>query len=243
MKYLIFLLLIPLILLSHQAFANTPTQKYPLIMIVPSESCQNMIKFHMKTDCPTDDMLLKYDTSNQKISGHFIIQNGNTIRDKPEVKNHYLFYQTQTVCVDCAGDYMNPDLFQIIIIEPHGFTYVDKYAVISNNKWLSYSDRHMAGCNTATIGYSDSLLNDTIKYMESNCTQTSFNSTKTNIIPDQPWSYDNPYSSLHLSTYLKSFLHNHDIFNRNGTNPGGLGPNDCIRHQCSYTDPYKKAGW
>lgn len=202
MKYLLVLFLFPFIFLFHQASATSEVEKYPIIMVIPSESCQKVIKYHMKSDCPTDDMLIKYDTSNQLISGHFITKDGITVRTNPEVKNHWVWYKNETVCVDCTGDFMNPDLYKMIIIEPHGFTFIDKYALVPNHQWNSYSDRHMAGCNTATIAYSDSLLNDTIHYMESNCTITKFNSTKINVIPSQPWDFDNPYSSLHYKSTI-----------------------------------------
>lgn len=221
------------------------TLKYPLIMILPSETCQKIIQNHAKSDCPTDDLLMKYDTSNQYISGHFVKINGTTIREKPLVKNHYIWYNGTgkiTVCVDCEGDYFNPDLFQTIIIEPHGFTFIDKYANATNNKWNSNSDRNMQGCSTATIAYSDSLLNDTIQYLKSGCTKTSFNGTKTYLIPDQPWQWNNPYSTLHQITYLKSILHNH-TYNNNMTS-GGTGPSLCINGKtCNFVDPYQKVGY
>jgi hypothetical protein len=109
----------------------------------------------------TDNVIKKYDTSNQKISGHFVIKDGIISRENPQVKNHYMFYKNTgkaIVCVDCTGDYINPDLFQVIILESHSFTYIDKYANVTVS-WNSYSDRHMAGCNIATIAYSDAFLN------------------------------------------------------------------------------------
>ena len=214
----------------YSANATVQTEKYPVIMVVQSEICQKMIQNHINSTCATDDKTMKYDTSNQHISGKFVTKDGITTRTKAQVTNHYQFYTKQTVCVDCTGNLFNPDLYKIILLEPHGFTFVNKDQVVPNNKWYSYSDRSMQGCNTATIAYSDALLNDTISFLESGCTKTSFNGTMNHIIKEQPWSWDNPYSSLHQKSIVDKVK-----------STGGLG--NCISKQCDYTDPYKKAGW
>lgn len=227
----------------YEANAIVQTEKYPVIMVISSEICQKMIQNHINSTCPTDDKLIKYDTSNQHISGKFVTINGITTRTNAQVINHYQFYTKETVCVDCSGNLSDPDLFKIIILEPHGFTFIDKYQVVPNNTWNSYSDRNMQGCNTATIAYSDALLNDTISYLESECTKTSFNNNSTHTIQLHPFSFDNPTSSLHQINYLKSILHGHSSTNTNNT-AGGLGPGLCINGKtCNYKDPYKKPGW
>jgi len=225
---LIFSILATLIFFAtSEASATNQTEKYPVIFVIRSESCQKMIQYHIKSSCPTDDLIMKYDTSDQHISGKFIVKNGITVRTEPQIKNHYQFYTKETVCIDCNGNLALPDLFKTIILESHDFTYIDKYATVGNNKWQSFNDRHMAGCNTATIAYSDALFNDTISYLESNCTRTSFNGTTNHVIQDQPWSWNNPFSSIHQQNLVSSIK--------------GIG--NCITKQCDVKDPYKKAGY
>jgi len=199
-------------------------------MVVQSELCQKEIQNHIRSDCPTDEILKKYDTSNQYISGKFVTKDSITIRTKAQVTNHYQFYTKQTVCVDCTGNLSSPDLFKMIILEPHGFTFIDKYQTVSTHTWNSYTDRSMQGCNTATIAYSDWLLNDTISYLESECTKTKYTGNSTHTIQDHPFSFDNPYSSLSFKNLVSQIK-----------STGGLGL--CLQNQCNIKDPYKKAGW
>lgn len=214
-------------------------------MVVQSELCQKMIQNHINSTCPTDDKLIKYDTSNQHISGKFVNKNGIVIRTNAQVTNHYQFYTKETVCVDCTGNLSSPDLFKMIILEPHGFTFIDKYQTVSSNSWNSYTDRSMQGCNTATIAYSDALLNDTITYLESECTKTSFNNNSTHTIQSHPFSLSSPFTSLPLDYYKEQIFHGHKVLtNEVMPTGGGLGPGLCINGKtCDFKDPYKKAGW
>lgn len=219
------------------------THKLPVLLISLSGTCETLVKQGSK-DCPTIKDLMTYDTSNQYVSGKFVNNNGLYHREPPQVKNNWLSYSygtKQVTCVECTFDILSSQQSQQIIINPTGFTYINKTA-IAKNSWVSWSDRYMQGCDVATIGYSKQLLNDTISYMLSGCTKTGFNSTQSHVIPDKPWEYKNPYSTLHQITYLKDILHDHNLSNTNHTS-GGSGPMDCIRHQCSFIDPYKKAGW
>lgn len=180
--YSLFLVSILLVVCVSPAFADT--EKYPVIMVIPSETCQKAIQYHLKSDCPPLSALVKYDTSNQMISGHFVLKNGEVIRQPPQIRNHWMWYTTQTICVDCLADLSKTDLYKEIIIEPHGFTWIDKVESVNNNStWHSYSDVNMAGCNTATIAYSDALLSQVINYMKSNCTKNPINNTSSHKVP------------------------------------------------------------
>lgn len=164
---------------------------HKLTVVEYSEVCQKMIDKNIKSNCPTVNELKKYDNTNQKISGKFITINGKTIREKPVISNHYLFYNATTVCIICKVDLNKKNLFNTIIIEPHGFTWIEKDHIVKNDTpWNSFSDRFMEGCHKATIGYSDILLNDTIRYIQSKCTITQFNGTRSHGIIQAPIDYE-----------------------------------------------------
>ena len=217
---------------SIQSGYTTSTTHIPVLLVKLSKTCETLNKLN-QTGCPKVSSIIKYDTSNQKISGKFITKNGITIREPPQVKNNWLYYTNSDkmiICVECTFDVTSSTQAKQIIIEPDYFTYIDKNAIVTKNLWSSYSNRYMQGCDVATIGNIPGLLNDTINYMLSNCTKTSFNTTSNHVIPDQPWSYDNPYSSLHQQAQVNKIKA-----------IGGLGL--CLQNQCNLQDPYRKAGW
>lgn len=186
-----------------------PLKYKNIIAIEYSDTCQTLINNNITSDCPPVSELMNWDNSNQKVSGHFRLQsNGLFIREKPQVTNFYSFYDTEnytTVCVLCAVDLVNPDVLPVIWIEPHGYSYAatdisspdqivqDPGQDISianttvntlNAKTLTvYHDRYIQGCQTANISYSSFLMSDTINYIKSGCTTTSFNGTTTTVIP------------------------------------------------------------
>ena len=217
----------------------------PILFVNLSQACENMIKYNIP-GCPSLESMISFDTSNQNISGKFIKIGNDTIRTKPQVKSNWLYYAGNTnkiVCIECNADITVMQQSQQIIIQPTGFSFVDQVTNATKGQWLSYSDRYMQGCDTATISNNMQLLKDTIKYMLSGCTiKTSFNGTLSHKTHDTAWQYDNPFSTLHQSTYLKDIMHNHVSYNGNNT-AGGLGPSDCIRHTCTFTDPYHNKGW
>lgn len=243
--------------------------KYNIIMVIPSELCTRAIENHLKTDCPSLNSLVKYDNSNQKISGQFIRQiDGTLTRANPGVKNHWQYYgytNHTIVCVYCTGNYITSDLYKTIILEPASFEFVPHEFINTNYKvdifngvsgnyssitfpvnefdsgLTSYKNKSMQGCNSATIAYSDFLLNDTIKYLESDCKIKSYNQTTTQKVPNTPWQYDNPFSSLHYLVALKTLTHNAGYSTMNNTS-GGHGPGNCI-NGCSYTTSTRKAGY
>lgn len=215
----------------------------PILYISYSQTCQAMIKNHISGCIPLGD-IIKYDTSNQYVSGHFIKEGNDTIRTKPQVKNNWLYYQSKTnktICIECTADITTMQQAQQIILQPTDFVYVDPNNNNVTKTWTSFNGRYMQGCDIATIANIPGLFNDTISYMLSGCTKTSFNGTSIHQVKQAEWSYDNPFSTLHQDAYLKSMLHGH-TYNGNNTS-GGNGPQDCIRHSCSYQDPYKKQGY
>lgn len=222
------------------------TKHTSMLYIVYSQTCENMIKGNVSGCMPLED-IIPFDTSNQHVSGKFVKHNGVTIREKPQLKNNWLYYTYKTgktICVECVADITTMQQSQQIILEPTDFNFVDKNANSTNGTWTSYNSRYMQGCDVATIANIPRLLNDTIQYMLNGCKSTSFVSSSNHVIKDTPFSFNNPYSSLKIDSYLEKIFHNHKFFSSyNATNNGGLGPSNCITHQCSFTDPNKKAGY
>ena len=228
---------------SSPANSTLGQRHLPILYVVYSQTCEIMIKNHIP-GCPPLETIVSFDTSNQYISGHFIKQGNDTVRTNPQVKYNWLYYEgktNKTICVECNADILTMQQSQEIIMQPNDFQFVDPNNNNASKNWYSFNGRYMQGCDVATIANLPGLLNDTISYMLNGCTKTSFNGTSNHIVKQAEWSYDNPFSTLHQDTYLKSMLHGH-TYNGNNTS-GGNGPQDCIRHSCSFTDPYKKVGY
>jgi hypothetical protein len=218
--------------------------KIPILLVSYSQSCQTMIKANIPGCLPLSD-IISYDTSNQDISGKFVLLGDHTIRTDPQLKNHWLRYINQkniTVCIDCIMDIPSTQESQNIILQPSSYSFVDKNANIVKDKYSYLNNRYMQGCDTATISSNLSLLNDTIHYMLSGCKVTNYDGNVTKTVHVSPWDYDNPYSTLHQQSYLKDIMHNHNSANTNHTS-GGFGPTDCIRHICNFKDPYSNSNW
>ena len=217
----------------------------PVLLISYSQTCENMIKNHIKGCTPIDD-IIPFDTSNQYVSGKFVKQGNDTIRTSPQVKNNWLYYKyapKKVTCFECTFDISSTLESQQIIIEPTSYSFVDKNANIVKDKWSYLNDRYMQGCDVATISSKSGLLKDTIHYMLSDCKQTNFNGNVTNLVHQTPWDYNNPFSSLLQKSYLKNIIPNHSATNTNHTS-GGYGPSLCINGKtCEFKDPYAKKGY
>lgn len=216
----------------------------PVLLINWSQTCEMMMKNNIK-GCTSIEQMIPFDTSNQYVSGKFVKQGNETIRTKPQIQNNWLYYKysgKQIVCVECSFDIPSTQESQQIIIQPTTYSFVDKNVNNATKSYTYFNDRFMQGCDTATISSIPGLLNDTIHYMLSGCKTTNFNGNVTKSVHNTPWDYDNPYSTLHLSRYLKFIIPNHSATNTNHTS-GGYGPSDCIRHSCGFKDPYSRSGW
>lgn len=212
--------------------AQAAPLKYNILAVVYSEGCETMLNHHLNTTCPTLDKIWKYDTSNKAVSGKLIIDHGKFVRTIPQVKNHYMWYINMTVCVDCELDLFSYSTIKTIFIEPSSFTYITKDQVIKNShNFYSYSNRYVSSdCSTSTIGYSDSLLQDTISYMLSNCTHTSYSGNQTNTIKDTPIDYKNApaYKYQNWLDKIKQTTHT----------------GNCITKKCDTpVNPFKNKNW
>lgn len=206
-----------------------------------SQVCLADLKNHLNSTCLKYSDLKQFDNTNPLYAGLWVEQPYEH-RLNPKIKNHENFNPNPwAIMVDPNAEFTT--LAKMIIVDTH-FNYTNQND--SSNRGLSmkvYQDRYVSNnCVEARVGPNIALIQDTINYLESGCTSTSMNTTKIITQKEIPFSYDNPYSSLHLNSYQKSILHGHSYYNGNKTS-GGLGPNDCIRHLCSFTDPYKKVGY
>jgi len=156
---------------------NVETNRIKIIVIQLSNSCLSSLKANYTTNCPGYELLTKFDTTNPSYSGSFIEKNGHTYRDSKGIKSaNYYFGKTDfIICVDCK--HLPLSKYKQIIIVPDLPLYKkDSDKKVINNTIIYYKDRGVdPNCQVATIRYTDFLVNDTIKFLKSNCTQTEIN--------------------------------------------------------------------
>lgn len=217
--------------------------KFNILAVILSPTCKIV-----NSGCPRYNEIAIDDQTDQRISGKFVLdKSGNLFRSQPPVKNSWAFYQYNSkpaVCIDCfiPGGYA--DAVQLLtILPPTQHVWVSQDDLIDNKTATEYSGVYIPDCNNAQVPYNYTTYIKVLHYMQNGCVgNLNLTSSKKIITPDIPWSYDNPYSSLHLTTYLKQINHNHLTLPGNHT-VSGFGPGDCITKKCDYTDPYKKSGW
>lgn len=215
------------------------------IGIQESKTCLTLLKNNMNSSCIPYDKLIHFDNTNPIWAGLWN-QTGWFHRGPPLVKNHELANShPYVVMVDPNPDFTTTA--RMIIVTDKNFSYINPDDKSNKGTTTIYHvDRFVANCELATVAPDISLINDTIHYLESDCTKTRYNDTRISSQPEISWQWNNPYSSLLQDSYLQSVLHGHKSFIKpNGTiTGGGLGPQLCINgHKCNYTDPYKKAGY
>lgn len=203
-----------------------------LISVFLSDSCLKMIKNHIASNCPTYDKLRPVDNSNPLFDGQWI--NDTWYHRAPSLSNQYTFF-TNHFIVELDPNSGFATHSRSIIIQPNSFTYINPDDKISNHTRVEYHDRFVTSCELANVAsYPDFnqtlwLINDTINYFENGCTKTNFNGIVKQQMPDTPFSYNNPFSTLHYANLIKE-LKNNTI-------------TDCIHHKCNYKDPYANPNW
>lgn len=182
------------------------------IGVTLSQSCLIAVKNNFKTTCPTYEDIVHLDSSNTDVSGEFVKIDGFFHRDKAQMKNSWRWYdmdQSQRVFIDPSGGMM--DKVKMITIVPNLNTYYQKSDMIRKQSANSnmqeivlvlYHDRYVKGCKEATInaGGWKELLDDTIIYMQNNCSASftqvetieliQTNKTQFDISTSKKWIYD-----------------------------------------------------
>jgi len=202
--------------------ANKPAQ---LIGIQLSQVCLTEIKNHDYSSCPSYQTLAKYDNTYHSLYGKFVDTNGWYHRDNPRIPNYYQVYNPgkAVIAVDPEENFILNA--QNIIIQPKNFTYINVNDVVGNNHTrIEYHDRYNNQCKEEWISYSDFLLNDTIKYLQSGCTKTNFVDHKLIQTGNQP------FDMVH-SQALKNMAYYKTAKTRT---------QNCITQVCPYIDTGKK---
>src|SRR6185437_10644029 len=120
----------------------------------------------------------------------------------PKIKNHENFNSNPwAIMVDPNADFTTSA--KMIIVDTH-FTWTNQNDTSDRGLSMkSYEDRFVASnCMEARLGPSLPLIEDTINYLESGCKSTNMNITKIITQKEIPFSYDNPYSTLHYQSLV-----------------------------------------
>ncbi len=153
-----------------------------LIGIDISRSCQTMLKNNFTSSCVGYNLLRQLDSSNESISGGWIVEDGYTKRDVSVLENSWRWY-------DLSDD------IRIIVDPPTGMTErikmitltdnFDTYFTITdmkleNNTRTWHEGRYVDKCRTAIIDVNNwlMLLPDTIHYLRTNCEVTGYDELK-----------------------------------------------------------------
>ena len=167
-----------------------PDTKLNVISLDISRTCK-LIK---SAKCPTINNLIPYDTTNQKYIGKFV----DNHRAKSPLKYPSVFYlkaNDTIICVACPYDiYIHSK--QITVDMP--FIYKNNAdRTMINNTRDEYHNRYVDNCAYARVAWMPelnvnctiiNLLDDTIQYLKSSCTQTGYNEKVT--IQTKPTKHD-----------------------------------------------------
>lgn len=219
---------------TSQGVNGIPLPDSRLIGIQLSESCIKLEEQHIKSDCPTYDKLFFMDDTNEAYSGQWI----------NDTWYHRIVPNISTIFVSNVNKYVvmvdpDPDYTaraKMIIIQPDNFTWINPDENGTNSRLIQHANRFItASCEGAIVAPNIWLINDTVHYLENGCTATGYNDTQIIHRIEIPFSWNNPYSSLHYSDYLKTIYHS-SFLSVNQTGGNSLG--DCIHFKCNYKDPY-----
>lgn len=216
---------------GHTTIKSYPNNmKSNILAVEYSQACQTMLDHNATTSCPTLDKIWKYDTTNTQISGKLSLKDGVYYRTIPQVRNHYIWYGNMTVCVACSVP-LYGHIVQELFIAPSDFTYVDKDQQLKNaiNYTIHTNPYISPDCQSATVGYTDLILADTIHYMLNQCVGTHLQNNQTKPLKQTPFDFNNPYSTLKYQKFIQQMK--------------SVKVQNCINFKCNQTDPYKNKNW
>lgn len=154
-----------------------------VITLEMSKTC----KMIQTKSCPVFADLIPYDTTDQKYVGK--------LTDEKRLKSIFKYpssiYKNSdktVICLDCPNDIYKSSR-HIILDKP--FIYKNNEDDMLNNTRYEYHNRHVDDCFTARIAWNvPGLLEDTIQYLKSGCTETNFTEKQTISKPYSKLSYD-----------------------------------------------------
>jgi len=177
------IIILGVIALTPNAYSNLSDD----LGVQLSKSCITMIKNGLQTNCPTYEeiMLFFLDTSDQRVSGGFVFEDGYYHRDKSNYKESFEYYRYDNQSRFWVDPPANTQAkIKLIVIEPSSFEYKIQGQVVNSTsievghqRWLNVN------CSQARLSAVDwqVLLGDTIYYMTHNCSAdfTNFDEIKT----------------------------------------------------------------
>ncbi len=145
--------------------------------ITIAKTCYQMHKHNVTTDCPTYEAIMAIfpDTSDKTVSGEFIIKDGFLQRDRPQMEDHYRYYDFME---DRTILFIDPDAqlmkeLSMITIYAHLPEYPINYKVVDNTRTMGVG-RYIDNCRNAVIDGPQwvFLIGDTMEYIRHDCHET-----------------------------------------------------------------------
>jgi len=150
-----------------------------------SNTCVTLIKNNIDV-CPTYEELYQLDSSNESVSGKFLIDDGYYHRDSAKFKNSWEWYKydnTPRIMIDPPAGMEKK--IKMITIQPRLETYflADDHKVDENTRTYHYG-RYIDRCHDATMSADNwkSILPDTIYTMRIGCTISQFDNSFSEIL-------------------------------------------------------------
>lgn len=156
-----------------QTIQNSTANLVRLIGIDLSKSCE------ISENCLNYSDLIYLDSSNQRISGKFIEVDGDIRRDKSPMEDSWRWYDMDNktrIIVDPPSG-MSDRIKMVTITNNLGVYFLGDDMNLSNYTRTFHLDRYVDNCRTAIIKNDLNLLDDTINYLRTGCSITSFNNT------------------------------------------------------------------
>jgi len=142
-----------------------------------SKTCYQMHKYNLTTDCPTYEaiMALFPDTSDRTVSGEFAIKDGFLQRGRPQMDDHYRYYdfmENKTILFIDPDAAVQKELSMIIV-----YSHLPEYPVnfkLENNTRSMGVGRYIEDCRNAVIDGTNwvFLIGDSMEYMRHDCNET-----------------------------------------------------------------------
>ena len=221
---------------NNSTLFNTPNGTSilhsPLIGITISNACITMEERNITSHCLTYPELAKFEKVNSLLAGKWIsVPYPHKIY--PTFKGVWNYYTgPNIVMIDPPSDFLMRA--KNIIIQDDGFVRTDANDNITNTQLVQHLNRFVDGsCLIAQVAPILSLINDTIQYMQSDCSITHYNDTEKIQRVDIPFDL-NSYNVKQID-----YMHNFNNHTR---------MNDCIHFKCQLQkDPWhnhdSKFGW